>query len=125
MSAQKQAPGPPHQQYTFEVDGISTDLVVTQFANKWFVVLTQYKKIGSLIESCIDDKETGIYSVRVLFGDRKKENLSFCVRALTEAASKQAPDSEKSFLFGLALKDDSPEHILKIVQEINQRHVFA
>lgn len=55
-----------------EVNGISTEVVCTEFSNYIFVVLTQYGKIGSLIsltpDSRTNDISTPTFSTKVLLG---------------------------------------------------------
>lgn len=55
-----------------EVNGISTQVVCTEFSNYIFVVLTQYGKIGTLIsvtpDSRSNDISTPAFSTKVLLG---------------------------------------------------------
>lgn len=55
-----------------EVNGISTQVVCTEFSNYIFVVLTQYGKIGTLISVTSDSRSNDIgtptFSTKVLLG---------------------------------------------------------
>lgn len=54
------------------INGISTQVVCTEFSNYIFIVLTQYGKIGTLIsvtpESRANDISTPMFSTKVLLG---------------------------------------------------------
>ena len=39
-------------QAAYKIDGVATDIVLTRYADKIFVVVTQFKKMGSLVGSC-------------------------------------------------------------------------
>lgn len=62
-----------------EVNGISTQVVCTEFSNYIFVVLTQYGKIGTLVsvtsDSRSNDISTPTFSTKVLLG---KEEVRWC-----------------------------------------------
>ena len=55
-----------------EVNGISTEVICTEFSNYIFVVLTQYGKVGTLIsvtpDSRSNDISTPTFSTKVLLG---------------------------------------------------------
>lgn len=65
-----------------EVNGISTQVVCTEFSNYIFVVLTQYGKIGTLISVTSDSRSNDIgtptFSTKVLLG--KEEVRWWCRR---------------------------------------------
>lgn len=54
------------------INGVSTQVVCTEFSNYIFVVLTQYGKIGTLISVTPDSKTgdicTPMYTTKVLLG---------------------------------------------------------
>lgn len=66
------------RQTTKEVNGISTQVVCTEFSNYIFIVITQYGKIGTLIsitpDSRSNDISTPTFSTKVLLG---KEEVRF------------------------------------------------
>lgn len=55
-----------------DVNGVSTQVICTEFSNYIFVVLTQYGKIGTLIsvtpDSRSNDISTPSFSTKVLLG---------------------------------------------------------
>lgn len=55
-----------------DVNGVSTQVICTEFSNYIFVVLTQYGKIGTLIsvtpDSRSNDISTPTFSTKVLLG---------------------------------------------------------
>lgn len=55
-----------------EVNGISTQVVCTEFSNYIFIVITQYGKIGTLVsvtpDSRSNDISTTTFSTKVLLG---------------------------------------------------------
>ncbi|XP_071373970.1 proteasome assembly chaperone 3 [Centroberyx affinis] len=95
-----------------EVNGISTQVVCTEFSNYIFVVLTQYGKIGTLIsvtpDSRSNDISTPMFSTKVLLG--KDEPLTHvCAKNLATFVSQEA--GNRPVLLGLSLKDSSVEAI--------------
>ncbi|KAG9342989.1 hypothetical protein JZ751_015205 [Albula glossodonta] len=94
------------------VNGISTQVVCTEFSNYIFVVLTQYGKIGSLITVTPDSKSSDIgtpmFSTKVLLG--KDEALTHvCAKNLVTFVSQEA--GNRPVLLGLALKDSNIDSI--------------
>lgn len=55
-----------------EINGITTQVVCTEFSNYIFIVITQYGKIGTLVsvtpESRCDDFSNPMFSTKVLLG---------------------------------------------------------
>ncbi|KAK1878031.1 Proteasome assembly chaperone 3 [Dissostichus eleginoides] len=101
-----------------EVNGISTQVVCTEFSNYIFVVLTQYGKMGTLIsvtpDSRSNDISTPSFSTKVLLG--KDEPLTHvCAKNLATFVSQEA--GNRPVLLGLALKDSSIDSI-KQMKEI-------
>ncbi|XP_035252864.1 proteasome assembly chaperone 3 [Anguilla anguilla] len=94
------------------INGMSTQVVCTEFSNYIFVVLTQYGKIGSLISVTPDARSTDIsspmFTTKVLLG--KDEPLTHvCAKNLVTFISQEA--GNRSVLLGLALKDTNIEAI--------------
>lgn len=112
-----------------EVNGISTQVVCTEFSNYILVVLTQYGKMGTLISVTPDSRSNDIskptFTTKILLG--KDEPLTHvCAKNLATFVSQEA--GNKPVLLGLALKDssiDSIRHMKEIIkscqvwQEIN------
>ncbi|KAJ8389654.1 hypothetical protein AAFF_G00115300 [Aldrovandia affinis] len=94
------------------INGISTQVVCTEFSNYIFVVLTQYGRIGSLISVTPDsrstDMTTPMFTTKVLLG--KDEALTHvCAKNLVAFVSQEA--GNRPVLLGLALKDSNIEGI--------------
>uniref|UniRef100_A0A8C6T6E1 Proteasome (prosome, macropain) assembly chaperone 3 n=1 Tax=Neogobius melanostomus TaxID=47308 RepID=A0A8C6T6E1_9GOBI len=84
-----------------EVNGISTQVVCTEFSNHIFVVVTQY-------DARCNDISTPTFSTRVLLG--KDEPMTHvCAKNLTTFVSQEA--ANRPVLLGLALKDFSKESL--------------
>uniref|UniRef100_A0A8C5ENH6 Proteasome assembly chaperone 3 n=1 Tax=Gouania willdenowi TaxID=441366 RepID=A0A8C5ENH6_GOUWI len=101
------------------VNGISTEVVCTEFSNYIFIVLTQYGKIGTLISVIPDsqskDISTQSFSTKVLLG--KDEPLTHvCAKNLATFVSQEA--GNRPVLLGLALKDSSIDAIKQIKEII-------
>uniref|UniRef100_A0A6M2DEX7 Putative proteasome assembly chaperone 3-like trichogramma pretiosum n=1 Tax=Xenopsylla cheopis TaxID=163159 RepID=A0A6M2DEX7_XENCH len=85
-----------------------TDIVFAEFVNKIFLIVTQYKRLGSLVSvqkfspSTASDNQNYTYDINTLFGSNEKEYLT--ARYLTEAFS-----TEKQILVFSTLKDHSRE----------------
>ncbi|XP_013855347.1 proteasome assembly chaperone 3 [Austrofundulus limnaeus] len=108
-----------------EVNGISTEVVCTEFSNYIFVVLTQYGKIGTLIsvtpDSRTNDISTPTFSTKVLLG--KDEPLTHvCAKNLAMFVSQEA--GNRPVLLGLALKDSSLETVKQIKEMVKGCQVW-
>lgn len=103
-----------------EVNGISTQVVCTEFSNYILVVLTQYGKMGTLISVTPDSRSNDIskptFTTKILLG--KDEPLTHvCAKNLATFVSQEA--GNKPVLLGLALKDssiDSIRHMKEIIK---------
>ncbi|XP_037649444.1 proteasome assembly chaperone 3 [Sebastes umbrosus] len=103
-----------------EVNGISTQVVCTEFSNYILVVLTQYGKMGTLISVTPDSRSNDIskptFTTKILLG--KDEPLTHvCAKNLATFVSQEA--GNRPVLLGLALKDssiDSIRHMKEIIK---------
>ncbi|XP_069570820.1 proteasome assembly chaperone 3 [Brachyistius frenatus] len=108
-----------------EVNGISTEVVCTEFSNYIFIVLSQYGKIGTLVsvspDSRSNDISTPAFSTKVLLG--KDEPLTHvCAKNLAMFVSQEA--GNRPVLLGLALKDSSIDAIKKFKEIIKSCKVW-
>ncbi|XP_054615539.1 proteasome assembly chaperone 3 [Dunckerocampus dactyliophorus] len=108
-----------------EVNGISTQVVCTEFSNYIFVVITQYGKIGTLIsvtpESRCDDFSTPLFSTKVLLG--KDEPMTHvCGKHLATFVSQEA--GNRPVLLGLALKDSSVDAMKQMKDVVKSCQVW-
>ncbi|KAL2100781.1 hypothetical protein ACEWY4_002542 [Coilia grayii] len=107
------------------INGISTQVVCSEFSNYIFVVLTQYGKIGTLV-SVTPDSRTGdictpMYTTKVLLG--KDEALTHvCAKHLATFISQES--GNRPVLVGLALKDSSIDSINSMKELIRSCQVW-
>nr|XP_029490978.1 proteasome assembly chaperone 3-like [Oncorhynchus nerka]XP_029490980.1 proteasome assembly chaperone 3-like [Oncorhynchus nerka]XP_029490981.1 proteasome assembly chaperone 3-like [Oncorhynchus nerka] len=107
------------------INGISTQVVCTEFSNYIFIVLTQYGKIGTLVSVTPDsrsgDISTSMFTTKVLLG--KEEALTHvCAKNLATFVSQEA--GNRPVLLGLALKDSSIEAIKAMKDVIKSCQVW-
>jgi len=98
------------------IDGTETDIVLNDYRDRLFIILTQYKKLGSLVAVCRETVNTysvcsEVYQVRTILG---QEETAFHVAAryLTEQTQMNKPA-----LYSIALKDCSLR-TLKAIKDI-------
>nr|XP_020498168.1 proteasome assembly chaperone 3 [Labrus bergylta] len=108
-----------------EVNGVSTQVVCTEFSNYIFIVVTQYGKIGTLVsvtpDSRSNDISTPSFSTKVLLG--KDEPLTHvCAKNLATFVSQAA--GNRPVLLGLALKDSSLDAIKQMKEVIKTCQVW-
>uniref|UniRef100_A0A131YA39 Putative proteasome assembly chaperone n=1 Tax=Ixodes ricinus TaxID=34613 RepID=A0A131YA39_IXORI len=95
---------------TVQVANHRTDIAVMDFADKLFLVVSQYEKMGTLVLITKDsapntEPQEPVYTTKVLFGKDEAE-VHAAARHLATIV-----DSPKSILLGLALKDFSPNTV--------------
>jgi len=97
---------PKTTQWSENISGVNTDFVVTTFAESLFVVITQTKRIATMVSACIDDADAGnkIYSSKIIFGDRSKQYNAIYGRSLIELVNKQGV---QSLVLGLSVAEGS------------------
>ncbi|CAN8004656.1 unnamed protein product [Ixodes hexagonus] len=99
-----------NQVRTVQVANHATDIAVMDFADKLFLVVSQYEKMGTLVLITKDsapstEPQEPIYTTKVLFGKDEAE-VHAAARHLATTVN-----SPKSILLGLALKDFSPSAV--------------
>ncbi|XP_066531561.1 proteasome assembly chaperone 3 [Hoplias malabaricus] len=107
------------------INGISTQVVCTEFSNYIFIVLTQYGKIGTLVSVTPDtrcsDISTPLYTTKVLLG---KDEAMTHVYAKNIAAFVSQEAGNRPVLLGLALKDCKAENIKTVKDMIKSCQVW-
>uniref|UniRef100_A0A131YCA6 Proteasome assembly chaperone 3 n=1 Tax=Rhipicephalus appendiculatus TaxID=34631 RepID=A0A131YCA6_RHIAP len=99
------------------IEGCDTDISIMEFTDKLFIVISQYKKLGTLVlvtkdaANC-DDPRTLVYTTKVLFGKDEAE-----VEAAAKNIAKTIKTS-KTILLSLALKKFSPTIVRSIVSAV-------
>eukprot|EP00382_Lankesteria_abbotti_P004563 CAMPEP_0113846830 /NCGR_PEP_ID=MMETSP0372-20130328/1524_1 /TAXON_ID=340204 /ORGANISM="Lankesteria abbotti" /LENGTH=97 /DNA_ID=CAMNT_0000816015 /DNA_START=426 /DNA_END=719 /DNA_ORIENTATION=+ /assembly_acc=CAM_ASM_000359 len=97
--------------------------MVFEFGDRYFVVISQLSgRIGSLIDCCVEDAESGVFGARVLLGDRSKTFLCVYGRAVMEHISKTKTD--KPVLLGIAMKTEGPETFKRVMKEFTDHCTF-
>ncbi|XP_060065289.1 proteasome assembly chaperone 3-like [Ylistrum balloti] len=96
-----------------------TDILCSHFADKLFVIVTQFSKVGNLIELtrdvAVDDDFTPTrpsYSTKVLMGRDEPLMHVLAKNVLGKL------DIKKPVLLALALKDESPQTVALLSEEI-------
>ncbi|KAH6940844.1 hypothetical protein HPB50_009035 [Hyalomma asiaticum] len=99
------------------IEGCDTDISIMQFTDKLFIVVSQYKKLGTLVlvtkdvANC-DNTEKLVYTTKVLFGNDEAE---------VHAAAKHMAmtiKTSKTVLLSLALKKFSPTIVRSIAAAV-------
>lgn len=106
-----------------KIDGTETDIILNDYRDRLFIILTQYKKLGSLIAVCRETANTysicsEVYQVRTILG---LEETAFHVAAryLTEQTQMNKPA-----LYSIALKDCSFRTLKAIKDIIMQNKIW-
>ncbi|XP_058805336.1 proteasome assembly chaperone 3-like [Phymastichus coffea] len=101
------------------VNGNHTDIALNFYANRIFLVVSQYKKLGSLVtvrkEAALrefDNENT--YSTKVIFGKDDPE-IHAAARYITEQIN-----ADKPFLISICLKDYEVSTLRTIVKTIQK-----
>lgn len=122
--------------YTFsdEIDGTKTDIVCATFSDRDFIMVTQYRKVGSLVSVTVEKSAAKplaepTYTTKVLMG--KDEDMTHVFsRAIAETVSKCRasgsgneavnPSSDfKPLLCSLALKNPTPATLSKVMNIVS------
>ena len=93
---------------------VTTTVVVQKFVNRTFVVLTNYKRFGSLIQCEVEesqvDKKTLNFHIQTLLGKHDDALNEVYARQISERIYRLEKDrgglAKKPLLLGIALKDD-------------------
>lgn len=85
------------------IDGIQTDIVLSEFENTFFIILTQYQKIGSLLSVQREffqnvEGNQEVYHIKTLLGE-EDEYIHTVARYLTEQLNITKPA-----IFNVSLK---------------------
>ncbi|XP_077981913.1 proteasome assembly chaperone 3-like [Glandiceps talaboti] len=108
------------------VDGIHTDIVCTAFADRIFVVVTQFQKLGTLVHITKDvagfvDISSPSFTTKVLLG---KDESVVHIYAKHIASQICTGPTSTPVLLCLALKDFSPKHMQTIGDLVVQHKVW-
>ncbi|OBZ91606.1 Proteasome assembly chaperone 3 [Choanephora cucurbitarum] len=111
-----------NKQTAIEIDGVHTEILLTSFADKIFIVITQYGKIGSLIQTTFDiaphlasNPSSAPASCQFLMGESSGEQSELYVlysTSILQAIGAMNPHEKRPLLLGIALRP-SKEMALK------------
>lgn len=88
----------------YQINDLPTDFVVSKFSDKLLVIITQFGRVGNLIEirrdvAQKDDPSTSVYNIKVVLG-RDDEEVHVAARFLMNVIP-----TEKPVTLSLSLKD--------------------
>ena len=104
---QQPAQGGTSRHVAVEIDHIRTDIIITEYANRIFILITQRSKMGSLVSASKDGGQgsSATYTVEVLMGSRQDPIPEIYARQIIAVVSQV---TEKPLLLSLALKHKEP-----------------
>jgi hypothetical protein len=98
------------RQLAVRIDGVHTDVVVSDIGDTLFIIITQRDKIGHLFECSCDGGDTAesqTFTVNTLLGSRSDESVeTIFARQIVQLVANHAP--QKKVILGMALKDRQP-----------------
>ncbi|KAL6135779.1 hypothetical protein ACLB2K_068004 [Fragaria x ananassa] len=108
----------PHKQFSLEIKGIKTDVVICCYDDHFLVIATQIGAMGTILQASKEEGATfnPTYSVSVIFGKRDEPMLEACARQLVEHISNSR--SSRPLMLSLGLKDHSAETLKGIVAAV-------
>lgn len=119
-------PSPPSRSFEAELCGVRTHFVLTSYANRIFIVVTQTPNMGTLIVATADDplNATGkSYSTRVLLGKRDDEVLEAYARTMVELINKEQP-SAPPLLLAISIEKHSNELFREVMKHVIENRVW-
>ncbi|GAA5812745.1 hypothetical protein MFLAVUS_006203 [Mucor flavus] len=103
-----------NNQAAVDIKGVHTEILLTGFADKIFVVITQYGKIGSLIQATLDasphfanSPSSVPMTTQFLMGEStgdQSELYSLYATSILQAIGAMNPQEKRPLLLGIALK---------------------
>jgi len=108
---------------TATINDKPTDIVISKFTDKLFVIITQFGKVGNLIEirrdiASKDDPSSSVYNIRFLLGGHNEE-LYIAARLLTNFIP-----HNQTVILGLSLKDYQPSTLRQLGDYIKANQLF-
>ncbi|XP_073983710.1 proteasome assembly chaperone 3 [Rhodnius prolixus] len=106
-----------------KINGVMTDIVISNFQDNLFIVITQYKKIGNIIRVRKDtdpalENQEEVYKLTYLFGKEDIPTLA-AVRLLSEKIA-----ISKNTIFALTLKEINPSVLNALVEVLNKHRTW-
>lgn len=130
----------PNQSFSVDIEGNNTDVVCASFHDRDFIMVTQYRKVGTLVSVFVEKSASKplvepTYTTKVLMG--KEDDITHVFsRAIAETvyrcresvAGGDAPNPStnlKPLLCTLALKEPTPATLNKIVNIVKSCSLWA
>ncbi|GAB1863093.1 PSMG3 protein [Camponotus japonicus] len=100
------------------INGHHTDIVLRPYSNRTLLIVTHFKKFGTLLminrESSVNGYTSDVFTIKTLFGS---DNNDIHVAARYIA---QEINIEKPLLLSIALKDYNVKTLKSVVAAVNQ-----
>ncbi|KAH7577354.1 hypothetical protein JRO89_XS01G0239700 [Xanthoceras sorbifolium] len=142
MSSLSQQFPVPHKNFSVDIKGYKTDVVICSYDDHFLVIATQIGTMGTILHArsavlpeellkciyfTIARKEEGMsiqptFNVSVIFGKRDEPMLVACARQLVEHISSSG--SSRPLVISLGLKDHSVETLKGIVSAVTENRLW-
>ncbi|KAL5793187.1 hypothetical protein ACOSP7_001781 [Xanthoceras sorbifolium] len=124
MSSLSQQFPVPHKNFSVDIKGYKTDVVICSYDDHFLVIATQIGTMGTILHA---RKEEGMsiqptFNVSVIFGKRDEPMLVACARQLVEHISSSG--SSRPLVISLGLKDHSVETLKGIVSAVTENRLW-
>ncbi|KAL5860479.1 hypothetical protein ACOSQ3_001789 [Xanthoceras sorbifolium] len=124
MSSLSQQFPVPHKNFSVDIKGYKTDVVICSYDDNFLVIATQIGTMGTILHA---RKEEGMsiqptFNVSVIFGKRDEPMLVACARQLVEHISSSG--SSRPLVISLGLKDHSVETLKGIVSAVTENRLW-
>ncbi|CAD7699887.1 unnamed protein product [Ostreobium quekettii] len=108
----------PTRRFLRDIEGVSTDFVLSAYDDRVVVVATQIGTVGTVLqaspETALDGSVT--FGVSVLLGRRDQEELLLCARRIVDGASKTG--CRRPLIICLGLKSPTMATVKGIIETI-------
>jgi len=109
---------------TATINDKPTDISISKFSDKLFVIITQIGKVGNLIEirrdiAQKDDPSSSVYNIKFLLGGHNEE-IYFAARILANFIP-----SDQTIILGLCLKDYQQSTLRQLGDYIKSNQLFT
>ncbi|XP_046750296.1 proteasome assembly chaperone 3-like [Diprion similis] len=97
------------------ISGVHTDIVIKNYRNRMFLIITQFEKFGSILTVTKEEAaKSAVYTVKTILG-KDDDQIHVAVRYIAEQI-----DTEKPLLISICLKDYGVETVKHIVAAIKK-----
>jgi len=103
------------------IDGVKTDIAVSEFVDSYFIVLTQFEKLGAIVTIKKDsiqgfEEDRAVFTIKTVLGDEEGP-AHIVARFLTEQLNLRKPA-----VFSVSLRDSSVNTLRAIAQVLRDLH---